>query len=261
MATFSDLYGAALDVQLNDADRTQLFTTARRKHEINEGEREFIKQTDCLVKQSSVALSTATVTGSSGVHEVNLSSALPDLMWPAPQDLELRQTDSNSLITYYGRDEFQRRDIPHLNRYKAGWRTSSPSVPNDWYLRSDDGTLYLGLTPPPKFDSSSMTWEVLFPYVAWPSSMTSDTAVPFGGSSGEQHLRPWQQALVHYAASRLELLRGDVEASQRQAGMFAGYVADYKIHQRPNGGSQVQFDRLYRRERAGRGRRDPYVDW
>ena len=260
MGVFSELYGNALDVQLNSADRTQLFTTARRKHEINEAEREFVRQTECLTNQSTIALSTAVVAGSSGVHEVNLSSTLSAFLWLSEQPVEVRYSDSNSLITWYSRDELPRRDIPYLDRYDAGWRTASPSAPGKYYLRQDGGSVYLGLTPPPLFSTatSSESWDVIVNYVAWPSSMTNDSAVAF---SSQAHLRPWHQALVHFAAARLEKLRGDDEASDRQAGMFAGYVADYLRRQRPKGGSQVTFDRQYRRERTGVPRRDPKVDW
>ena len=258
MAKFLELYGNALDVQLNSADRAQLFSVARRKHEINEAEREFIRQTECLTKQSTLALSTAVVAGSSGVTEVDLSTNVTDMLWLSAQPLELRHTDSNSVITYYSRDELRRRDIPYLDRYKAGWRTASASVPEDYYLREDGGARYLGLTPPPSFGSTAETWEAVIGYVAWPTSMTNDSAVAF---SSQAHLRPWHQALVHFAAARLEKLRGDDEASDRQAGMFAGYVADYLRRQRPKGGSQVTYDRLYRRERTGVPRRDPKVDW
>lgn len=261
MSNFLALYGNALDVQLNSDDRTVLFTTARRKHEINEAEREFIKRTDCYVKQSTLTLSTATVTGSSGVYEHNLSTALSDFLWVSKQEPELRHTDSNSVVTFYQDDEFRRRDIPYLSRYKSGWRTASPGTPSDWYLREDAGGLMFGLTPAPYFASSSETWECIFPYVAWPSSMATDTAVPFGGSTGKQHLLPWHAALVHFAAGRLELLRGNVQASERQLTMFAGYVAEFRMARRPKGGSQVTFDRLYRREKSGRAGRDPRVDW
>jgi len=260
MAQFSELYGNALDVQLNSADRTQLFTTARRKHEINEGEREFIKQTECLMKQSTLALSTAVVSGSSGVTEIDLSSQITDFLWLSKQPVEVRYSDSNGVITYYSRDDLPRRDIPYLDRYQSGWRTASPSVPTAYYLRNDGGSLLLGLTPPPAFSTttSSETWSAVVNYVAWPSSMTSDTNVPF---TAQAHLRPWHQAPVHFAAFRLEKLRGDEEASQRQAGMFAGCIADYLRRQRPKGGSQVTYDRMYRRERVGTARRDPKVDW
>jgi len=260
MAQFSELYGNALDVQLNSADRSQLFTTARRQHEINEGEREFVKQTECLTKQSTLALSTAVVSNSSGATELDLSSQITDLLWLAPHPVEVRYSDSNGSITYYSRDELPRRDVPYLDRYTPGWRTASASTPQSYYLREDGPSLLLGLTPPPSFSTatSSETWSAVVNYVAWPSSMTSDSHVPL---SSQAHLRPWHQALVHFAASRLELLRGDVEASERQAGMFAGYVADYLRRQRPKGGSQVTYDRSYRRERYGTPFRDPKVDW
>lgn len=260
MAQFSELYGNALDVQLNSADRSQLFTTARRKHEINEGEREFIRQTECVVKQSTLAWSSGLiVSGSSGASEMNLSTALTDFLWLAPHPVEVRRTDTNSVVTYYSGDSLPRRDIPYLDRYVPDWRTASPSAPECYYLRETGGSVHLGLTPPPEYSTAlTYTWEAVVNYVAWPSSMTSDSHVPF---SSKAHLRPWHQALVHFAASRLEKLRGDEEASQRQAGMFAGYVVDYLRRQRPQSGSQITPGRQYRRERLGTVRRDPKVDW
>lgn len=260
MATFAELYGNALDVQLNSGDRTQLFTNARRQHEINEAEREFVRQTECLTAQSTISLSSGmVVTGSSGASEIDLSSQITDFLWLAPQPVEVRRTDSNGLITYWSREDLPRRDIPYLDRYQPEWRSASPSAPTAYYLREDGAKLYLGLTPPPEFSTAvTYTWDAIVNYVAWPSSMTSDTNVPFGGKA---HLRPWHQALVHFAASRLEKLRGDEQASERQSGIFAGYIADYLRRQRKQGGSQVTYDRRYRLERLGTERRDPRVDW
>jgi hypothetical protein len=45
--TFLQLYGDYLDIELGSADRTALFTTARRKDAVNRAQLEFAKQTEC----------------------------------------------------------------------------------------------------------------------------------------------------------------------------------------------------------------------
>src|SRR5687767_1982164 len=67
MATFGDLYQDALDTELGSNDSAVLFTTARRKHQINEGYRQFVDLTECLKRRSTVSVS-------SSAQEFNLLS-------------------------------------------------------------------------------------------------------------------------------------------------------------------------------------------
>lgn len=264
MGTFLELYGNAIDVELNSADRTVLFTTARRKHEVNEGQREFVRLTECLSRTSTIALSSVVSSVSSGVTVVNLSTSIStgDYLWLGIEGIEIRNTDSNSVVTYTAGDDLLRRDIPWLNRYDAGWRTGSAGTPEYWYLHEESGVQYLGLVPRVNVASSSDTWELLATYLAYPSSMTSDTQVPFAvGASYNLHLRPWHQGLVHYAAGKLERLRGNTEASDRQMALFTAYVQDYRNRQQPKGGQTVMLARNYRGERPPQQRYDPKVDW
>lgn len=53
---FSDLYGTQLDIELGSADRTQLFTTARRKKAILDGMHNFERTTSCTPAYGSIAL-------------------------------------------------------------------------------------------------------------------------------------------------------------------------------------------------------------
>jgi hypothetical protein len=45
---FVTLYGLELDRELGSADRTVLFTTARRKAAINAAQLEWVKRTECF---------------------------------------------------------------------------------------------------------------------------------------------------------------------------------------------------------------------
>ena len=49
--TFLELYGTELDRELGTTDRTQRFTTARRKAAINAGQLEFVRRTECLTRE------------------------------------------------------------------------------------------------------------------------------------------------------------------------------------------------------------------
>lgn len=54
--TFVDLYGIQLDIELGSADRTQLFTTARRKKAVNDAMHNFERITSCTPAYGSISL-------------------------------------------------------------------------------------------------------------------------------------------------------------------------------------------------------------
>ena len=110
MATFGALYQDALDVELGSNDSAVLFTTARRKHAINEGYRQFADLTECLTRQSTVTVST-------GAQEYNLLSTTVlsggDFVRVASQGPVYQTFDSNgSLSQSLAGDAFPQRAIP-----------------------------------------------------------------------------------------------------------------------------------------------------
>ena len=58
-------------------------------------------------------------------------------------------------------------------------------------------------------------------------------------------LRPYQQALVHYAAHDLEKIRKDPEASDRQLQKFLGYVQRYVQATHPKGPRSLRASKSY----------------
>jgi len=177
---------------------------------------------------------------------------------------ENRYTDSSSNVTITAGDDFPRRDIAWLNAHNSGWRASTGAIsPESHYLRRDGGGLYLGLQPPPTI-STSAAGAIRVPYVAQLSSLTADTNVPFTDTAGltRDDLKPYHQAAVHYAAHKLELLRKDTEASDRQMQKFLGYVTRFLQTMRPKAGQTIRPARSYF-SRAGRGAVDvgPRAPW
>lgn len=265
MASFVTLYGDALDTELGTADSTILFTTARRKAAINEGQRQFADLTECVVKRS-------TVTVSSSAREFNLlSSAIVPGSSAAPY-LRLSR-EGPTYITYdtagtqqtviSGDEDFPQRDVSWLDAADQGWRSTNTGTPSAWYLRPDGGALNFGLNCPADV-STSETAELLIPYVVKPSSMTSDTHVPFRFSSlSRTDLQPYEQALVHYAAHKLEKLRKDKEASQEQLQAFIGYVQRYVATWRPKGTRTLRTARSYFKDarRGGYDAGGPIGPW
>ena len=248
--TFSHLYSSALDYELGTDDSTRLFTTGRRKQCINEGLEQFADLTECYVRQS-------TIVSSHGVREYSLESTVnipaEDFVRTAKQRPEYQLVSSHggasATITCVSGQQFERRDIDWLNQYEPGWRTSTGGTPRYWYERVDAGNRYLGLYPPPQI-GSSQTGKVLFNYVATPQAMTSDTDVPFSVASGQStgtrtDLGVYQQALVHYAAHKLEKLRVNIEGSQTQMQIFLGWVERYISDRRPRGGQTIRTGRNY----------------
>lgn len=252
MAIFSSLYTTRLDRELGAADSTQLFTTARRKGAINEAQEEFARLTNCLERRSSI-----TITGWTGEYDLNAVLPGQDFYEWAPRGVEFRYVDASSHVTILTGDDLPRRDPLWLDRYEPGWQNSTyPSttivqqLPSVWYERFDGGARYLGFWPLPS-SGSSASMEAFVTYQARPAAMTSDTNEPFMvNSSVRLDLRPYHQALVHYAAHQLEKLRRDDEASDRQLQKFLGYVQQYLQALRRKGGTTLTFARSYFRTRA-----------
>ena len=244
---FGHAYSSALHQELGTDDSTILFTDARRKAAINNGMLMFTDLTECLLRQS-------TVTCSNGVAEYNLLSTVNvpgnDYLSLSKQGPEYHFTNDTGVITYVaGPDMFPRREIPWLNQYDPGWRTSTGATPQSYYERVDGGNRFIGLVPPPSFDSSE-SGKIVLPYIAKPVTMASDTDVPFSiataPSTGIRNdLEPYHQAVVHYAAHELEKLRLNTQASASQLQIFMGYVERFLRRMQPKGPQQVRLGRNY----------------
>lgn len=247
---FKHLYSSALDYELGTDDSTRLFTTDRRKQCINEGMEQFADLTECFVRQS-------TIVSSHGVREYSLASTVnvpaEDFVRIAKQRPEYHLVSSHggssAIVTCVSGAGFERREIDWLNQYEPGWRTSTGGTPRYWYERVDAGQRVFGLVPPPQI-GSSQTGKVLLNYVATPQAMASDTDVPFAVASGQStgtrtDLGVYQQAIVHYAAHKLEKLRVNQEGAQSQMQIFLGWVERYINDRRPKGGQTLRTGRNY----------------
>jgi hypothetical protein len=251
MATFGTLYQDALDYELGNNDSSVLFLTAKRKAAINEGYRQFSDLTECWTKESTFSCSHA-------IGEYNLHSSVnvpgSDFVRLSPQGPTYQFRDASSNWTYTAGEDLPRRDIVWLDAHEPGWRESTGADPTAYYLRGDGSGLYFGLTPPPEISSSELG-NVRLPYVARPSSLTQTTAVPW---PGRLDLEPYHQALVHYAASKMEKLRKDPQASESQLAAFLGYVQRYLGAVRPRGGRFVRMGRSYFSGTRGSAQTDTY---
>lgn len=247
MATFASLYGTLLDYELGASDSAVLFLSAKRKAAVNEGLRQFSDLTECWVK-------TSTITCSNAVGEYNLLSTVNvpggDFLRLSKQGPTFRHRDASSNWTYQAGDDFPRRDIPWLDAHASGWQDSTGGTPEAYYERDDGAARYVGLYPPPAISTSEAA-NLLVPYVAQPSSLTADTHVPW---SGRTDLEPYHQALVHFAAHRLEKLRKDKQASESQLAAFMAYVQRFILARRPKHGRTIRPARAYFSEaRRSRG--------
>jgi hypothetical protein len=259
MATFSALYDDALHTELGTNDTAVLFTNVRRKHAINEGYRQFAALTECFVRQT-------TISSTQGTQEFNLNdtTVIPsgDFIRVANQGPVFQISDSNGLFQTLAGNDFPQVSIPFLDNAQDGWRSTEVGYPTGWYLRSNGGQRLFGLDRPLGLSTgSTQTAAIVLPYVAKPSSMTSDTDVPFTVSSQTRtDLDEFHQALVHFGAHRLELLRKDKEASQQQLKEFLGYVQRYQDQNRPKGNRVVRAAVSYfRRARRGTDRDDVLI--
>ena len=259
MPTFSDLTGALLDRELHSADSTTLFTTARREQAVNDAHQEFCELTECLFRIS-------TVTVSCGTRDYNLLASTTlgstDFVRIAPRGVEYHLLSSHggssARLTQLAGDDFPRRDIEWLNQYEPGWRQSTtPQMPSGYYVTEADGQFLLGLDRVPNVKSSEVG-KLIVPFITRPALMTSTGDQPFTvGSNVRTDLYPFQHALVHGAAHRLEKLRGDDDASDRQYAIFLAYVTRFTEKMRKRGGTFVKLARQYlRAPRGGAGVRE-----
>ena len=247
MTLFSSLYGARLDEELHSSDAAVLFTTTRRQAAINKGQDEFASLTECLTRQSTIA-----ITGGTAEYDLNSTSVIADgdFVRFAKEPVQFRYVDASSNLTVLEGDDLVRRDVGWLHRFQPGWQTSTVAstteqLPDTYYTRPDGGSYYLGFTPTPSTGSSA-TATAIVPYIAKPAAMSSGTDEPFRvGGVVRGDLRPYHQALVHYAAHQLEKLRPDAQASDYQLQKFLGYVARYWQETRIKGGTSLTPARSY----------------
>jgi hypothetical protein len=242
---FERLTKDELSIALNNSDTSVLFTGARRRQAVNDGQEEFADLTECFLKQSTQACSC-------NVTEYAISST--DFVRLSKQGVEYLHTDSNDHVTHLSGDSFPRRDLDWRGRYDPSWRTSTTPVktPSGYYVREEGSQVYIGLNEPPSVGSSE-TAVLLVPYVAKPVAMTSTGEVPF---SSRVDLAIYHKALPLYGAYKLLPLNGDMEGSQAALQTFLGYVARCTQSQRPKGGQHVTVARSYFRESMRRNTGD-----
>mgnify|MGYP001565818030 CR=1 FL=1 len=253
---FETLTGFALNIELNSADSTQLYTSTRRDAAINEAYEEFCALTKCLKRDSTVTCSCLTVEYnilSTGV----LQNSSDDYLELAPQGVEYRLASSGGSSIVSTRiaagDDFPQLPIQHRNRYDVGWRVSTVAVdlPKGYYVRSDGPNLFVGLAEPPSIGSSEVG-RLIIPYILRGKPMTSSGAEPFTvNSTVRTDLLVYHKALPHYAAYKLLPLIGDGDGANAQLQKFLGYVARFTQSQRPKGGQHVTMARNYLGEQRG----------
>ena len=246
MVQFSSLYGSRLDEELGSADSTVLFTTARRQSAINRGVVEFAELTECYERSSTI-----TIVGGTAEYDLNSTTiiVLGDFIRLSKQQVEFRYIDASSNETVLAGDDLRRRDLDWLNVYEPGWQTSTTAssvmqLPRLYYERMQGGHRYLGFWPTPSTGSSASA-RAIVQYIAMPTPMTSDTQEPFFSVGSRTDLRPFHQAVVHFAAYQLEKLRRDTEASNAQLQRFLGYVQRFMQNTRVKGGTAITQGRSY----------------
>lgn len=243
---FADLYGDGLDKALSSSDRLNLFTTAKRKAEINAAVEWFVTQTECVIRNVTLAITDNTST-------LNLRTLVTnaDLLWIAKRGPQVRLTrTSDGYVTTIAGKDLPRTSIEILDRDVPNWQAETMATPRGWYLYNDGGEEYFGLFPPMQV-STGYTASLVLPYVVRPATMTADADVPFTvtGGNPDLTLSPWYDGVVFKAASELELLRKDLNRSQALNQLAMGRVMDYLDKQRVPGGKSIQMPNLRPRSR------------
>lgn len=242
---FSELYGDYLDRELGTGDRTQRFTTARRKTAVNQGQDEFIRQTGALVIEAEWTLA-------DGDDEVAIDTIIqPNKFMRFASRQPYIKIDDGTSVRYYRGKDFPRKDLELMDRDEPGWDRSAnrKGRPQSWYLRDDGDAEYFGIYPAAEIQAG-YTWTLVIPFVAKADTMTADAAIPF---DGKLSLTPYHQALVHYAAAQLEKLRRNYQVSASQLDAFNVYVQEYIGNKKDPAGDQVSFAHGYFTAASRRG--------
>ena len=236
---FSQLYGTELDRELATTDRTQRFTTVRRKEAINAAQLQWVKDTECFTRQASVSLS-------DGVQEYDLEASITDFAWIAKEGVSVKIVSGSNTRYIEGKD-LEVTTPARLDVEEPNWRAVSAATPQKRYQRRDGGAVYLGLHPKPSITGTD-TWTALVRYVVVPDDMSADADEPFTVSSNPiKSMRPWHRALVYYAAFDLEKLRKDTAREQAMFQLYQAEVSKFLGLEKPKGGERVQFAATYRR--------------
>lgn len=258
MATFLELYGEELSIQLSSTDTSNLFTTARRKAQVNNGMREFVRLTECVKKTASIPMVDETAA-------YDLEATATDFSWLSEMEGISIARDNGTTVTYLTEGErggLTRVDKRRLDREHPGWRAADPGTPRYVYQDTEGGTTLLGFYPPPDIPATE-TWTLSVPYVPQVADMTAPDDEPFTFSANVAiRLRPWHLAVTHYAAYKLETARKQYAQAKAQLEAFSGLVKDYLDKQRPPGGDVVAYAHDYigaRRPATFAG--DPMVDF
>lgn len=246
MSTFAQLWGDELDRELGSADRTSLFTEARRKAAINAGQLEFVRQSECLTRQDSISLTT-------DVGEYDLDTLISDFGGLTKQGVSIEIVEGSN-TRYLEGDDLTQTTVERLDQEEPGWRSVDPSTPRQWYLRRSGGSVYLGLHPKPSF--STGTWAALVQSLLIPADMSADADVPFTVSSNAvMSLRWYHRALAYWAAHDLERYRKDPNREGVALQKFEQEVEKYIAAMKPKTGRPVRVTVDYRRNaRMGSGR-------
>lgn len=251
---FTDLYGTQLDIELGSADRTQLFTTARRKKAINDAMHNFERITSCTPVQGTIAVV-------DNVAEYDLLLAFPNYISLQDQREPAIKIVNGSNTRWIEGENLARRTPTWLDREDPGWQADPKGTPSFWYLRNDSGHTYVGLDPAPNPAAvSGDVWTLYVPYLAASDDLVNDGDSPFSINGVPfAVLAPYHQALVHYAAGLLEPLRKNYSGAQRQMSLYAGYIAQYETKKRKDGPNQITQRRNYLRD--ARDSNSRAVDW
>ena len=234
---FQQLYSDKLTIELASQDQNQLFTTARRKAAVNEAVGAFVRLTDCSTRVGSVPIV-------DGTGEYDLEAALTDFI-RLHGDPSIKIVKAGVPDRYIQGRDLTMRDTEQLDYDDNGWRSASAGTPMHYYIENNGGATNLGFYPPPDVGAGE-TWTIRIPYVALPPDMVDNTDEPFAFSANSPiRLRPYHQALAHYAAAVLEPLRKNFTAVQRQMSLFNGYVAMYLQDERTAGPDQITLERDY----------------
>lgn len=235
---FSELYGTELDRELGTADRSQRFTTARRKAAVNAAQLEWNKRTECVTRLASVSLVDDT-------QEYDLET-VTDFAQISRRGVSIKIVSGSSTRYLEGKN-LVLTSVERLNEDEPNWRATAASIPKKSYTRRDGGAFYLGFHPKPDITGSDV-WTALVDYVIVPADMSADADEPFTISGNAlKTQRPWHRALVYYAAFDLEKFRKDTAREQAMFQLFEAEVTKYYGAEKPKTGDQVQFVANYRR--------------
>jgi len=165
------------------------------------------------------------------VNQTTVACTVGQLEYELPADclIPIRicyDTDGSSVTTKY--EELDYATLDKLDRDNGQyWETRSSGTPKEYYYRGN----YVGLFPPPGQNYTGDYGDLRLHYVVRPSTMTSDSNIPYTvGSNNYRMLFPFHQLIVWHVCAQCAADERDTAMMNFYWSKYLTDIAEIRVH-------------------------------